>query len=324
MEGATRRLRLPATARSGLLAVLLCAVLATLVAATPASAAKADPRLTRPVYVDPTGAAAKAAAKDRRFAKIGSRGQAFWVTDGYSASTVRSKVEAYAKRAVKVRRTPLVAVYAIPGRDCGQHSAGGLSPARYKAWVTQVAAGLKGRKAMVVLEPDAVALMGACGGQGDRAALLRHAVSRLTSAGAWVYLDAGHSSWQSPDVMADRLVSSGVRTARGFAVNVSNFRPTKDESAYASQVLTALRKRGVTGKRYVLDTSRNGATTPPDAWDFCNPRAARIGRAPAVVNRSGLDAYLWVKRPGESDGTCQGGPTAGRWWATGALRLLAR
>ncbi|MEW2037650.1 glycoside hydrolase family 6 protein, partial [Streptomyces sp. NPDC005534] len=34
-----------------------------------------------------------------------------------------------------------------------------------------------------------------------------------------------------------------------------------------------------------------------------------------------VDAYLWIKRPGESDGTCKGGPKAGEWWADYALRL---
>ncbi len=317
MEGATRRLVLPA-----LVAVLACALASLAGVGVPADAAK-DPRLTRPVYVDPAGASAKAAAKDRRFARIGSRGQALWVTDGYPTSSVRRTVEAYAARAQKARRTPLVAVYAIPGRDCGQHSAGGLSPTRYRAWVAQVAAGLKGRSAMVVLEPDAVALMGTCDGQGDRAALLRDAVNRFRAAGAWVYLDAGHSGWLDPAVVADRLVAAGIRNARGFATNVANFRPTAHETAYAGRVLAALRTRGVAGRRYVVDTSRNGSRTPPGAGDFCNPRAARLGRVPAVVDSGGLDAYLWVKRPGESDGPCQGGPSAGRWWPTGALRLLA-
>ncbi|NUT94690.1 MAG: endoglucanase, partial [Saccharothrix sp.] len=34
-----------------------------------------------------------------------------------------------------------------------------------------------------------------------------------------------------------------------------------------------------------------------------------------------VDAFLWVKRPGESDGECQGGPAAGRWWPEQALEL---
>jgi len=34
-----------------------------------------------------------------------------------------------------------------------------------------------------------------------------------------------------------------------------------------------------------------------------------------------VDAYLWIKTPGESDGTCNGGPKAGQWWADYALGL---
>ncbi|MCW2873942.1 glycoside hydrolase family 6 protein, partial [Actinacidiphila oryziradicis] len=34
-----------------------------------------------------------------------------------------------------------------------------------------------------------------------------------------------------------------------------------------------------------------------------------------------VDAYLWVKRPGESDGSCRGAPPAGQWWSDYALRL---
>lgn len=33
------------------------------------------------------------------------------------------------------------------------------------------------------------------------------------------------------------------------------------------------------------------------------------------------DAFLWVKRPGESDGTCHGGPPAGQFWGGYALEL---
>ena len=36
---------------------------------------------------------------------------------------------------------------------------------------------------------------------------------------------------------------------------------------------------------------------------------------------AGIDAYLWVKDPGASDGTCNGGPAAGRGWAQYAQAL---
>jgi len=34
-----------------------------------------------------------------------------------------------------------------------------------------------------------------------------------------------------------------------------------------------------------------------------------------------VDAFLWIKIPGESDGTCQGCPPAGTWWPAYALGL---
>lgn len=306
-----------------LVAVVLAGVLATTPLA-PAGAVSTDPRLTRPVYVDPTTASAHAAASDRTFAPIASRGQAFWLTERFAAADVARVAARYADRARAARRTPLLALYAITARDCGEHSAGGLSPTRYKAWVDQVAAGLRGRSAMVVLEPDALALLGRCEGQGDRLGLLRYATRSLARAGVWVYLDAGHSTWITPRDMAARLASAGVQQARGIATNVSGYRPTADEKQYAGAVLDELARRGVTGKRYVVDTSRNGAAAPVAPGVWCNPHGARLGRAPEVVAGRRLDAYLWVKRPGESDGACEGGPAAGAWWPDGARRLLGR
>jgi len=33
------------------------------------------------------------------------------------------------------------------------------------------------------------------------------------------------------------------------------------------------------------------------------------------------DAYLWLKRPGESDGSCNGAPAAGAFWDKQAIEL---
>lgn len=34
-----------------------------------------------------------------------------------------------------------------------------------------------------------------------------------------------------------------------------------------------------------------------------------------------MDAFLWVKRPGESDGACRGAPSAGTFVAQNAIDL---
>lgn len=298
------------------------AVGCTLFITAPASA-KVDPRLTRSLYADTKSSAAKAAKKNGQFKKLATTPQAFWATDHLSASAVRSAVRSYADRAIKNKRTPVVAVYAIPARDCGSHSAGTFTAATYKKWISRLALGLKGKKAIVILEPDALAMLGDCARQGDRAGLLRYATKKLKAAGVWVYIDAGHSRWRAPSVMAQRLKDAGITSARGFATNVASFQSNPAEQQYAKQVLAELRKLKITGKRYVIDSSRNGSANVLPG-EFCNPPGARVGKRPTVYRKGTLQAYLWVKNPGESDGACNGGPVAGAWWGAGARQLLAK
>jgi hypothetical protein len=74
----------------------------------------------------------------------------------------------------------------------------------------------------------------------------------------------------------------------------------------------------------VIDTSRNGLGPAPDG-DWCNPPGRALGLRPgSATGVSRQDANVWVKRPGESDGPCHGGPPAGAWWADYALGLARR
>jgi endoglucanase len=97
--------------------------------------------------------------------------------------------------------------------------------------------------------------------------------------------------------------------------------------------------------RYVIDTSRNGQgpwqpPVYPDPQDWCNPPDRGLGLAPTLAtDQPLLDAYLWVKTPGESDGECTRGlgpagetvdpewgmidPGAGDWFPEMALELAA-
>ena len=72
---------------------------------------------------------------------------------------------------------------------------------------------------------------------------------------------------------------------------------------------------------YVIDTSRSGLGPTADN-EWCNPLGRAVGTLPTTATGiDGLDAYLWIKPPGESDGSCNGGPTAGKFWAEYALEL---
>jgi endoglucanase len=73
---------------------------------------------------------------------------------------------------------------------------------------------------------------------------------------------------------------------------------------------------------YLDGGNANGATAD---HQWCNPDGRALGDPPTTRTAdSRVDAYLWVKRPGESDGTCNGGPRAGEFWLDQALGLARR
>src|SRR5690606_3998627 len=125
-----------------------------------------------------------------------------------------------------------------------------------------------------------------------------------------------HPFWVNAEEMAGRLRMVSVDRARGFALNVSNFISTEDNVRYGNYLSSLLG-----GKKYVIDTSRNG-NGPDQNLVWCNPNGRALGQMPQIVSgRSALDAFLWIKYPGESDGTCNGVPTPGVLWLEYALSL---
>jgi endoglucanase len=93
---------------------------------------------------------------------------------------------------------------------------------------------------------------------------------------------------------------------------------------------------------FVVDTSRNGvgpwtpAEVYPDPQVWCNPLDRGLGLRPTTdTGEELIDAYLWVKVPGESDGECFRGtggpedparemidPPAGQWFVEMADELI--
>jgi endoglucanase len=250
--------------------------------------------------------------------EISSKPTAVWLGDQYNEAELRSLLSEYRADANRLGQTLVFVTYAVPGRDCGGFSAGGLERDEYLHWNRVIAEELRGSGAVVLVEPDSLAQLSnnSCNGlEKDRLAVLYEAVTELSEAGLTLYLDGGGSHWVEPDVMAERLWSAGVEKTRGFFTNVSNYYRVDQERAYADD-LSAL----VGGRHYVIDVSRNG-----NGWQghWCNPPGAAIGQAPHVSAGTGaLDALLWVKHPGDSDGSCNGAPEAGRWWQSNAIELV--
>lgn len=294
-----------------------------------AAARRVNPLAGRPLYLEPTGSAASQAEVwndarpgDAELVRwISRQPQALWLGDWHR--DVRAVVARRVRAARASGTVPVLVAYNIPDRDCGQHSHGGAADtAAYLRWIEAVARGIGRGPATVVLEPDALAGMTCLSrsGRSARVAALSAAVDRLTAGGdTAVYIDAGNPGWVPAGTMARRLRAAGVARARGFALNVSGFETTRRVTRYGM----AISRR--TGRaHFVVDTSRNG-NGPHPAGEWCNPPGRALGSAPTTdTGHPRIDAYLWVKRPGESDGTCNGGPPAGRWWPEYALDLARR
>jgi len=279
-----------------------------------------------PLDVSPTSAAARAVAEDRSLTdverdvlrRISSRPTAVW-SPGPTRSAAEA-VERAVEGAADREATATLVAYNIPGRDCGSHSASEetVEADDYRAWVGEFVEGLGEHRAIVVLEPDALAQLDCLGSEDrrTRVSLLRYAVTAISDQGSFVYVDAGHSGWHDAEEMAERLRSAGVDDAAGFSLNVSNFRSTEDQVEYGTRISDALDG----GTHFVIDTSRNGI--PSDSGEWCNPWGRGLGEPPTLdTGLSLVDAYRWVKHPGRSDGPCNGGPEAGTWWTAYALHL---
>ncbi|MFC9649777.1 glycoside hydrolase family 6 protein [Streptomyces sp. NPDC056937] len=289
------------------------------------------PKADAPYWVNPDGRAARqVAAYDSAgdtgnaalIRKIAEQPVAEWI----GPDTPEAQTRGFTEAAAKADRDALLVLYNIPHRDCGQFSKGGAADGdAYRAWVDQVAKGIGDRRATVVLEPDAVLhLVDGCTPaqfHEERYDLLKGAVQRLKQQPATsVYLDAGNAGWQTPDALFEPLQRAGIADADGFSVNVSNFYPTAASADFGKRLSAK-----VDGKPFVIDTSRNGNgpyTKGDPAENWCNPPGRALGEPPTTTTGDPLvKAYLWIKRPGESDGDCKGGPKAGDWYPDYALGL---
>lgn len=294
---------------------------ATIKTATPGTVYKGG------LFVEPWGAAATAeknliargATREAAAARtIAAQPIAVWLSGYYSDSELVALINRDLVAAEAKGTTPVFVTYNIPNRDCGGQSGGGArTDAEYLRWNALVANTLKGHRAVVLVEPDSLGHLSTCPEKAtSREATLRSAAQQFWAAGVPVYLDGGNSNWVKPAVMEGRLRAAGIDFARGFFTNVANYRSETLERRYAEDLAARLGP----DVHYVVDIGRNGRLTD-GGW--CNAVGAGLGRTPRVaLNGNRIDAFLWVKTPGASDGQCNGGPAPGKWYADYAIALV--
>jgi cellulose 1,4-beta-cellobiosidase len=223
---------------------------------------------------------------------------------------------------------------------------------------------------VAILEPDSLPNMATnmevpkCSASADLyKRSVAYAISKLSTPNTYLYVDAAHAGWLGWDgnreaiaeIFAEVLqMAGGPDRIRGFATNVSNYNaldgdwgaelevsnPCPNEYQYVQKLDETLRTKGITGKGYIIDTGRNGVAQTRSKWGhWCNVRNAGLGERPQVAPRRLVDAFFWVKPPGESDGvsdpsaprfdeSCRSvdsadqAPQAGQWFADYFLSLV--
>jgi cellulose 1,4-beta-cellobiosidase len=270
-------------------------------------------------------------------------------------------------------------VYNLPNRDCAAKASSGEltlengGPERYKTeFIDKIAAEFAKypkQRIVVFLEPDSLPnlvtnqTMKTCAVAADvYKTSIAYAVQKLSMPNVSIYMDIGHAGWlgwqgnlqRAAKVYKDVLdLAGGAQKIRGFVTNISNYNtvasqdgkklgpsnPCPDELTYAKKLDEAFSAVGITGKKMVIDTSRNGRPTRSTWSSWCNVKAAGLGPRPQASPDPILDAYFWVKPPGESDGgsnanspgfdpSCQSGdsmenaPKAGEWFQSYFIELV--
>ncbi|GAA0590600.1 endoglucanase [Kribbella sandramycini] len=231
-------------------------------------------------------------------------------------------INLYAGAADAADKLPVLVAYNLPGRDaCGGHSSGGAAGEEaYKEWIQTFAAAIGIRPALVVLEPDSIGDFHCIKETKDKEArvrMLAYALQTLKdfAPNTWTYADATNKGWAEeigvPELAA-RLNSIGVANAHGLATNVSNYYGTAETVAFANDLAGRL------GKPFIVDTSRNGNGA---STTWCNPTGRKLGAT--AQPGGGAEMLLWIKVPGDSDGSCGDSTTeAGHFDPDLALKLI--
>jgi endoglucanase len=199
---------------------------------------------------------------------------------------------------------------------------GPADQASYRAWINGFAAGIGRSRVALILQPDLP--FASCVGSPVPLGLVADAARRFNALRhTTVYIDAGAAEWDSVPAVVSLLERAGIRHARGFALDVTQYGSTALELSYGAQIAQKLAAAGIPGKHFVINTDENGAPflagqypgnanearacrSPsdhlcvtlgiPPTTDVSDPRWDLPAADRAIAARD-VDGYLWAGRP---------------------------
>ncbi|GAB9474604.1 Glycoside hydrolase family 6 protein [Globisporangium polare] len=263
---------------------------------------------------------------------------ATWYSDRISTKDAVAALATLLDTCSKSTRLSIV-VYGLPNKDCSAGYSNGDGTVEtsddYVDFVTQLANAIGDRKVLYVLEPDAVGLIadGGCAVESGYKDNLLLAIPILAAnANAQIYLDVGFWTLTKTDstTAVVNIVKELGKAGRlkGITLNTSNYQLTSEIAKLCSTFQSAI---GDTSMHCIVDTSRNYEVAGANSSEWCNRKSAGIGKLPTEeTGYDNLDYFVWIKTPGDSDGTCDEadrssdamqGPAAGKFFKNHFIKL---
>ena len=204
----------------------------------------------------------------------------------------------------------------------GQTRQGGWDVAGEEHWYDGLAAGIGSARAFVIEQVDLpFALQTPSSAPETVDAYGARTLAALPH--TTVYIDAGAYQWSTPAAMASLLIRSGIRWARGFALNVTQYGSVPDEVAWGAEIVAALARDGMPGKHFIVNTDENGSPyLAGQIHGNSNDTPVCASRGQRLCQRTGIpptvhvaaqrwhlpvdtaataaretDAYVWAGRP---------------------------
>ncbi|EAT76142.2 hypothetical protein SNOG_16444 [Parastagonospora nodorum SN15] len=164
-----------------------------------------------------------------------------------------------------------------------------------------------------------------------------YALKSLNLPNIAMYIDAGHGGWLgwndnlkpgAKELATVYKDAGSPKQVRGVSTNVAGwnaydlspgefskatdaqYNKAQNEKLFVSMFSPELKSAGMPGQA-IIDTARNGVTGLRKEWgDWCNVKGAGFGVRPTGNTGNTLvDAFVWVKPGGESDGTSDSSAT---------------
>ncbi|CUA71458.1 hypothetical protein RSOLAG22IIIB_09573 [Rhizoctonia solani] len=276
-----------------------------------------------------------------RAAKVAQVPTFIWISDTSAVNTISEylKDASDIQKSTGQKQIVQLVVYNLPDRDCSAKASDGelhlnnAGEARYEAYIKAVASQLQRYPDVSVaisLEPDSIGNMVTnlsvpkCGNAAPaQKRLIGLAIALLQLPNVSIYLDGGHGGWLGwpanlaptaavlGEILNNAKTHNANATVRGLGTNVSNYnglgnqeQQGRDELKYINDLAPLLTAVGYPA-HFIVDQGRSGnQEAARDGGDWCNFKYAGFGPRPSATTPSPLvDAIVWVKPGGESDGT---------------------